>query len=139
MKLQEFSGTGAVVLASNPKPAKDSEPKQADSNPPSATIKLHPTSSVAPATEGLTGSVGFNFTMNSGATADNLDKSGSSTTTSVGSEEKNFSEPVSPMPEDEELVYCQQVELSHFADGELKQQGVGDINILRHKSTGKTR
>jgi len=109
--------------------------RQVNSDAPSATHKFHP------ATKSLTdtGYGGFNFTMNSGALAANLDKLGSSATTSVESEENNCSEPVSPMPEDEELVYCQQVELSHFADGELKQQGVGDINILRHKSTGKTR
>ena len=89
MKLQEFSGTGAVVLASNPKPAKDIERKHANSNAPSATVKFHPTSSVDPAAKGLTGtgSVGFNFTMNSGAAA-NLEKPRSSTTISVGSEEE---------------------------------------------------
>ena len=77
MKLNEFSGTGVAALASYPKPAKDIERKHANSNAPSATVKFHPTSSVDPAAKGLTGtgSVGFNFTMNSGDTAANLEKS----------------------------------------------------------------
>jgi len=69
LKLQEFSGTGTAALVSDPNPAKDSERKQVNGNAPSVIIKLHPTSSVDPASEGFTGSDGFNLTMNNRAAA----------------------------------------------------------------------
>lgn len=39
----------------------------------------------------------------------------------------------------EEVVYCHRAKLFCFSDGEWKEQGVGDVKILRRTSTGKTR
>ena len=40
---------------------------------------------------------------------------------------------------DEEVIYCQRAKLFVFSDGEWKEQGVGNINILRRTSTGENR
>jgi len=40
---------------------------------------------------------------------------------------------------DEEVMYCQRAKLFRFSNGDWKDQGVGDVKVLRHRSTGKTR
>lgn len=57
-------------------------------------------------------------------------------------------EPIIPLPEkiqvktgeeDEEVVYCHRAKLFRLVDGEWKERGLGDVKILRHKGTRKTR
>lgn len=57
-------------------------------------------------------------------------------------------EPVIPLPEkiqvktgeeDEEVVYCHRAKLFRLVDGEWKERGLGDVKILRHTVSGKTR
>jgi len=110
------------------------------------------TPSAAPTT---TAFGGFSFSLQPAATAATPVKAGRSPNVSVGSDNEYYEEeadvhfePVIPMPEkvqvktgeeDEEVMYCHRAKLFRFADGEWKEKGVGDIKILRHTSTGKTR
>ena len=57
-------------------------------------------------------------------------------------------EPVIPLPdkievktgeEDEEVVYCHRAKLMRLSNGEWKERGIGDVKILRHKATAKSR
>ena len=57
-------------------------------------------------------------------------------------------EPVIPLPdkidvktgeEDEEAIFCHRAKLLRFADGEWKERGIGDVKVLRHRSTNKFR
>jgi E3 SUMO-protein ligase RanBP2 len=41
--------------------------------------------------------------------------------------------------EEEELLYYQRAKLFRFLDNEWKERGVGEVRILRHQQTGKTR
>jgi E3 SUMO-protein ligase RanBP2 len=41
--------------------------------------------------------------------------------------------------EEEELLYCQRAKLFRFIESEWKERGIGEVRILRHKQTGKTR
>lgn len=41
--------------------------------------------------------------------------------------------------EDEDVLYKQRAKLYRFIDGEWKERGLGDVKILRHKTTGKLR
>lgn len=57
-------------------------------------------------------------------------------------------QPVIPLPdkvplctgeEDEDVVYCHRAKLFRFTGGEWKERGVGDIKLLKHRSTHKVR
>nr|CAI5844206.1 unnamed protein product [Callosobruchus analis] len=64
-------------------------------------------------------------------------------------EEDNISfKPVIPLPdmvevktgeEDEDVLFCQRAKLFRFVGDEWKERGLGDIKILRNKSSGKLR
>lgn len=41
--------------------------------------------------------------------------------------------------EDEDVLYCQRSKLYRFVDGEWKERGIGDVKLLRHRSTGIVR
>lgn len=41
--------------------------------------------------------------------------------------------------EDEEATFCHRAKLLRLTDGEWKERGVGDVKVLKHKSTGKFR
>jgi len=41
--------------------------------------------------------------------------------------------------EDEDVLYCQRAKLFRFVDNEWKERGVGDVKLLRHRSTGVVR
>jgi E3 SUMO-protein ligase RanBP2 len=65
----------------------------------------------------------------------------------AGGDDIHF-EPVIPLPEkiqvktgeeEEEIVYCHRAKLFRLDNNEWKERGLGDIKILRHKMTGKTR
>ncbi|PNF19022.1 hypothetical protein B7P43_G11805 [Cryptotermes secundus] len=57
-------------------------------------------------------------------------------------------QPVIPLPdkvplhtgeEDEDILYCHRAKLFRFTGGEWKERGVGDIKLLKHRSTHKVR
>jgi E3 SUMO-protein ligase RanBP2 len=59
-----------------------------------------------------------------------------------------YFQPVIPLPdkvplctgeEDEDVVYCHRAKLFRFTGGEWKERGVGDIKLLKHRSTHKVR
>lgn len=63
-------------------------------------------------------------------------------------EDTTYFKPVIPLPEkiqvvtgeeDEEVVYCHRAKLFRFIDSEWKERGLGDVKILRNKTTGKLR
>lgn len=65
-------------------------------------------------------------------------------------EEENttYYAPVIPLPdkievktgeEDEDVLYCHRAKLFRFKDSEWKERGLGDVKILKHKTTGKLR
>lgn len=107
-----------------------------------------------PATTGF-GS-GFNFTMNTHATSQTQLKP-RSPNVSASSDNEYYEEdtgdhihfePAIPLPEkvkvktgeeDEEVVYCHRAKLFRLSDGEWKERGLGDLKILKHKASGKSR
>ena len=65
-----------------------------------------------------------------------------------GEDDHIYFTPVVKLPEnieiktgekEEELVYYQRAKLFRFIDNEWKERGIGEVRILRHKNTGKTR
>lgn len=99
---------------------------------------------------------GFNFSLSTPTTAQTPLKP-RSPNVSASSENEYYEEdagdhihfePVIPLPEkvqvktgeeDEEVVYCHRAKLFRLDDGEWKERGLGDIKILRHTTTGKSR
>ena len=114
-------------------------------------------------TSGTTPSLGgFNFSMaipKAEATSPgrNRVKSGRSPNVSVSSDNEVYEgdegdhihfEPIIPLPEkvevktgeeDEEATFCHRAKLLRLTDGEWKERGVGDVKVLKHKTTGKFR
>lgn len=113
-----------------------------------------------------TGFGGFTFSLTPTAAAASpakgqqaqVTKTGRSPNVSVGSDNEYYEEegegndihfePVIPLPEkiqvktgeeDEEVVYCHRAKLLRLVDREWKERGIGDVKVLRHPATGKTR
>ena len=103
---------------------------------------------------------GFNFSLTPSLVSPNRSqaKTGRSPNVSVSSENEYYEEeaggddihfePVIPLPEkiqvktgeeEEEVVYCHRAKLFRLDNNEWKERGLGDIKILRHKTSDKTR
>ena len=63
-------------------------------------------------------------------------------------EDNLYFEPVIPLPdkvevktgeEEETVVYSHRAKVYRYTDGEWKERGVGDIKILKHRTSGKVR
>ncbi|CAH1780692.1 unnamed protein product [Owenia fusiformis] len=106
------------------------------------------------------GSTGFSFSMTPAASSStkplDLSKTPTGTAKSPGGDEGYYVnddhdvhfEPIVPLPdkvevktgeEDEDILFVHRAKLFRYVDTQWKERGLGDIKILRQKSTNKTR
>lgn len=127
---------------------------------PSSNLPSFGTNVPAPASTGAAFGNGFNFSMRtptvtspsrptaSSARSPNVSVSSDNEYYEEGESDNIHFEPIIPLPEkiqvktgeeDEEVVYCHRAKLFRLVDGEWKERGLGDVKVLKQKTTGKSR